>query len=87
MAAAVDAATDDDRVDGRNPRNKGDPMIWLPILIGGLVVLALVSDDGNVVETKQELTEEELAELKRQRNKIQKQLKKHKAQMEKENKK
>lgn len=62
-------------------------MIWLPILIGGLVVLALVSDDGNVVETKQELTEEELAELKRQRNKIQKQLKKHKAQMEKENKK
>lgn len=62
-------------------------MIWLPILIGGLVVLALVSDDGNVVETKQELTEKELAELKRQRNKIQKQLKKHKAQMEKENKK
>lgn len=62
-------------------------MIWLPILIGGLVVLALVSDDGNVVETKQELTEEELAELKRQRNKIQKQLKKHKAQMEKESKK
>lgn len=62
-------------------------MIWLPILIGGLVVLALVSDDGDVVETKQELTEEELAELKRQRNKIQKQLKKHKAQTEKENKK
>lgn len=62
-------------------------MIWLPILIGGLVVLALVSDDSNVVETKQDLTEEEIAELKRQRNKIQKQLKKHKVQMEKEEKK
>jgi len=60
-------------------------MMWIPILLGGLVVLALVSDDGDVVKTEQDLSEEQIAELKRQRNQIAKQLKKHKkAQEEKD---
>jgi len=53
-------------------------MIWLPIFLGGLVVLALVSDDPDPAEKMDELSEDQLIELKRQRNQILKRIKKHK---------
>lgn len=53
-------------------------MIWLPIILGGLVVLALVSDDPEAANNMDELSEDQLIELKRQRNQILKRIKKHK---------
>ena len=55
-------------------------MIWLPIILGGLVVLALVSDDPDPAENLDEVSEDQLIELKRQRNQILKRIKKHKNQ-------
>jgi len=62
-------------------------MIWIPILLGGLVVLALISEDEIPADKKEnDISDKEIQNLKRQRNQIQRQLKKltKKSQEEKE---
>jgi len=62
-------------------------MIWIPILLGGLVVLALISEDETPADKKEnDISDKEIQNLKRQRNQIQRQLKKltKKSQEEKE---
>jgi len=62
-------------------------MIWIPILLGGLVVFALISEDETPADKKEnDISDKEIQNLKRQRNQIQRQLKKltKKSQEEKE---
>jgi len=63
-------------------------MIWIPIAIGGVIVLALATydEEGDIFfkssdklpsEEEPTLSSEELSEIKRQRNALNRKLKKH----------